>query len=82
MLATSSTSGTAKLPLRLLLHLVSGSHSEPVAPARGGAVNRGYLPRKAEGGKGGGSDTPGREEEREDRRRNQQGYTIFYSRRN
>lgn len=82
MLPKSSSSVAQKLLLKLLIHLFSSSHSEPVAPARGSEVKGGYLPRNAEGREGGGSDTPGREEGREGRKRNQQGYTIFYSREN
>lgn len=63
MLAKPSPSDTEKLLLKLLIHLFSGSHSELAAPAGGSEGKGGYLPRNAEGGKGGGSDTPGRVEE-------------------
>lgn len=64
MLPKSSSTEAKKLLLKLFIDLFSGSHSEPVAAHRGSEVKGGYLPRNAEGGEGGGSDTPGREEER------------------
>lgn len=65
MLPKSSAPDAEKLLLKLIIHLFSGSHSEPGAPVGGGEGKGGYLPRNAEGGK---VESPThREEEQESR---------------